>query len=67
MGDNALGKILGVRKFKLPDGRFSAAETMRFLPTLEFNGIGGGFQGEGLKTIIPRRASVKIICRLVPN
>ncbi|MDR1595683.1 MAG: M20/M25/M40 family metallo-hydrolase [Puniceicoccales bacterium] len=67
MGDEALGRILGVKRFKVPDPEFSAAETMRFLPTLEFNGITGGFQGEGIKTVIPRRASVKITCRLVHN
>lgn len=36
-------------------------------PTLDMNGVWGGFQGDGVKTVTPREAHLKVTCRLVPD
>lgn len=64
--EEAYRKFLGIEAFHTPPG-FTPFEAVRFQPTLEINGIGGGYQGEGTKTVIPSEAFAKISCRLVPN
>lgn len=57
---------LGVKELWGEKG-FTTPERTGIRPTLEVNGIWGGYQGEGAKTVLPSKATAKISARLVPN
>jgi acetylornithine deacetylase/succinyl-diaminopimelate desuccinylase-like protein len=62
----AFAHALGVAELHGEPG-YGILERRAARPTLDVNGIWGGFQGEGSKTIIPAHAHAKISCRLVPD
>jgi acetylornithine deacetylase/succinyl-diaminopimelate desuccinylase-like protein len=51
----------------LGENGFSTIERTGIRPTLDVNGIWGGYTGEGSKTVLPSKAYAKISMRLVPN
>ncbi len=59
-------KTFGIRAFGGEAG-YSLNASNWIRPTLEINGLSGGYTGEGFKTVIPAEAQAKISCRLVPN
>jgi acetylornithine deacetylase/succinyl-diaminopimelate desuccinylase-like protein len=64
--EDAYMRSLGVDALPGEPG-YSPLERVWVRPTLEINGLWGGFQGDGVKTVIPREAHAKITCRLVPE
>lgn len=64
--EKAYKKDLGVKKLWGEKG-YSTNERTGIRPTLELNGIWGGYTGEGAKTVLPSKATAKISARLVPN
>ncbi len=57
---------LGVKAVRGEKG-YTTSERATIRPTLDVNGIWGGYIGEGAKTVLPSKAHAKISMRLVPN
>jgi acetylornithine deacetylase/succinyl-diaminopimelate desuccinylase-like protein len=57
---------IGVSEAKTEEG-VNILEATSARPSLDVNGIWGGYSGKGAKTVLPSKASAKISCRLVPD
>ncbi len=66
MSNTELASLTGVPVLRTEEG-YTGAECVYARPTFELNGISGGYEGEGSKTVIPTRAVAKMSCRLVPG
>jgi len=64
--DKKFAKEVGVSELKGEKG-FSTLERLWVRPTLDCNGIIGGFTEDGAKTVLPSKVKAKISMRLVPN
>ena len=65
--EEKLKTSLGLTELTGGEKIYPYRERVSTRPTLEINGLWGGFQGEGTKTVIPNEAHAKITCRLVNN
>ena len=63
---SAYKKDLGMKE-DLGEKGYSAMERVSIRPTLDINGIWGGYIGQGAKTVLPSKATAKVSMRLVPN
>jgi acetylornithine deacetylase/succinyl-diaminopimelate desuccinylase-like protein len=64
--DKRYAKSLGLKELYGEKG-YTTLERLWARPTLECNGIWGGYTGEGAKTVLPSKAFAKISMRLVPD
>ncbi|GLC88040.1 dipeptidase [Lysinibacillus piscis] len=64
--EDSIKEEVGVKEL-FGEAGYSYLEQTWARPTLEINGVFGGFSGEGIKTVLPAEAGAKITCRLVPN
>jgi len=64
--ENQYKNEIGIKELWGEKG-FTTNERTGIRPTLEVNGIWGGYLGEGAKTVLPSKATAKISARLVPN
>jgi acetylornithine deacetylase/succinyl-diaminopimelate desuccinylase-like protein len=64
--EEAWKEEIGLKESKTEEG-YSILEATSGRPTLDVNGIWGGYIGKGAKTVLPNKASAKISCRLVPD
>ena len=64
--EEAYKKDLGIKALWGEEG-YTTLERTSIRPTLDVNGIWGGYTGEGAKTVLPSKAYAKISMRLVPN
>jgi acetylornithine deacetylase/succinyl-diaminopimelate desuccinylase-like protein len=64
--ERAYKKELGIAA-TFGEAGYTTTERATARPTLDVNGIWGGYQGEGSKTVLPAKAGAKVSMRLVPN
>src|SRR5213592_44788 len=65
-GDKLIREETGVPEL-FGEAGYNSVERIWARPTAEINGIGGGYQGQGTKTVIPSQAFAKLTFRLVPE